>query len=438
MKVQDKTLLLLGGSFQQCIAIEKAKALEIRTVLCDYLPNNPGRNLADVFYLQSTTDRDGVLAVARKEKVDGILAYASDPAALTTAFVAEQLGLPTNPLKAVEILSFKKRFRAHLAEVGLPCPQTVSFGASLTLEEVQAKLQALPMPFVMKPTDSSGSKGVTVVRQASDVPMALASAKQHSRNGTLIAETYLEKEFPYVIGGDIFVLNGKIAFDGLMSCIRDPKCALIPGGEIYPSELRPNQKSVVIDVLSKLIVSLGLRFGELNVEVILGSDNTPYVMELGARAGGNFILLQLSDVSGIDLVQANVLCALGITPEKIEFSGNGAAAAICVVHSAEAGIFRRLRIAPEISPSVYRKVMYKREGDPVEVFNGANQALGILFLRFETVEQLQNFVCGKDELVQVEVDSPVNPLNNIEICRGGVSANAECFAVRVLCGGAGR
>ena len=143
-------------------------------------------------------------------------------------------------------------------------------------------------------------------------------------------------------------------------------------------------------------------------------------------------------MSGIDLVQANVLCALGITPEKIEFSGNGAAAAICVVHSAEAGIFRRLRIAPEISPSVYRKVMYKREGDPVEVFNGANQALGILFLRFETVEQLQNFVRGKDELVQVEVDSQVNPLNNIEICRGGVSANAECFAVRVLCGGAGR
>ena len=419
MKVLGKTLLLLGGSFQQCIAIEKAKALGIRTVLCDYLPDNPGRNLADVFYLQSTTDRDDVLAVARKEKVDGILAYASDPAAPTAAYVAERLELPTNPLKAVEILSFKNRFRAHLDEVGLPCPQTMSFVASLTLEAVQAKLQALPFPFVMKPTDSSGSKGVTVVRQASDVPMALASAKQHSRNGILIAETYLEKEFPYVIGGDIFVLDGKIAFDGLMSCIRDPKCALIPSGEIYPSGLRPNQKAAVLNVLSKLIASLGLRFGELNVEVILGPDNTPYVMELGARAGGNFIPLQLSDVSGIDLVRANVLCALGITPEKIEFSGNDAAAATCVVHSAEAGIFRKLRIAPEIASSVYRRVMYKKEGDPVEVFNGANQALGILFLRFETVEQLQYFVRRKDELVQVELDSQVNTLNNIEICRGG-------------------
>lgn len=438
MKILDKTLLLLGGSFQQCIAIEKAKALGIRTVLCDYLPDNPGRNLADVFYLQSTTDRDGVLAVAQKEKVDGILAYASDPAAPTAAYVAERMGLPTNPLKAVEILSFKNCFRVHLAAVGLPCPQTVSFAASLTLEAVQAKLQVLPFPFVMKPTDSSGSKGVTVVRQAADVPMALASAKQHSRNGILIAETYLEKEFPHVIGGDIFILDGRIAFDGLMSCIRDPKCALIPGGEIYPSGLRQDQKAAVLDVLSKLIASLGLRFGELNVEVILGPGNIPYVMELGARAGGNFIPLQLSDVSGIDLVQANVLCALGITPENIEFSGNEAVAATCVVHSAEAGIFRRLRIAPELLPSVYRKIMYKKEGDLVEVFNGANQALGILFLRFETVEQLQHFVRGKDELVRVEVEHHVNPLNNIGICRGGVSANDERFAVRLLCGGAGR
>ena len=100
-----KKILLLGGSAQQVIAIETAKKLGYYTVLCDFLTDNPGQYVADKFYLVSTTDMDAVLDVAQKEKVDGVLAYASDPAAPTAAYVAEKLGLPGSPYKSVEILS---------------------------------------------------------------------------------------------------------------------------------------------------------------------------------------------------------------------------------------------------------------------------------------------------------------------------------------------
>ena len=36
------TILLLGGSAQQVVAIDRAHELGYRTVLCDYLPDNPG------------------------------------------------------------------------------------------------------------------------------------------------------------------------------------------------------------------------------------------------------------------------------------------------------------------------------------------------------------------------------------------------------------
>ena len=78
-----KKILLLGGSAQQVIAIEKAKELGYYTVLCDFLPDNPGQHAADKFYLVSTTDKEAVLEVARAEQVSGVLAYASDPAAPT-------------------------------------------------------------------------------------------------------------------------------------------------------------------------------------------------------------------------------------------------------------------------------------------------------------------------------------------------------------------
>ena len=82
-----KKILLLGGSAQQIVAIETAKRLGLYTVLCDYLPDNPGQYVADKFYLVSTTDKEAVLAAAQAEDVDGVLAYASDPAAPTAAYV---------------------------------------------------------------------------------------------------------------------------------------------------------------------------------------------------------------------------------------------------------------------------------------------------------------------------------------------------------------
>ena len=99
-----KKILLLGGSAQQVIAIETAKKLGYYTVLCDFLTDNPGQYVADKFYLVSTTDMDAVLDVAQKEKVDGVLAYASDPAAPTAAYVAEKLGLPGSPYKSIKLI----------------------------------------------------------------------------------------------------------------------------------------------------------------------------------------------------------------------------------------------------------------------------------------------------------------------------------------------
>lgn len=63
-----KKLLLLGGSAQQIIATEMAKKFGYYTVLCDFLLDNPGQYVADVFYAASTTDKKTVLEVAKKEK----------------------------------------------------------------------------------------------------------------------------------------------------------------------------------------------------------------------------------------------------------------------------------------------------------------------------------------------------------------------------------
>src|SRR5579864_5903062 len=106
-----KRLLILGGTDYQVTAIRYARRQGHYVITCDYLPDNPGHRLADEYHNVSTTDVQGVLAVAERLRIDGILAYASDPAAPTAAYVAQRLGLAGNPLESVQILTSKHLFR---------------------------------------------------------------------------------------------------------------------------------------------------------------------------------------------------------------------------------------------------------------------------------------------------------------------------------------
>ncbi|WP_321972506.1 hypothetical protein [Paratractidigestivibacter sp.] len=403
------SILLLGGSKQQVVAIEAAKRLGYRTVLCDYLPDNPGQYVADVFYQQSTTDKQKMLEIAQLEGVSGVLAYSSDPAATTAAYVAERLGLPTNPLKSVEVLSEKHLFRKYLAGHGFPCPKSVPVAVGASADEVLGVLlgEEMSFPVVIKPTDSSGSKGVSII-DAPDIEKfarALKTAAGFSRNEVLILEEYIEYGFPRVIGGDVFVVDGEVRFWGLMSCLRDYRQGgLVPVGERNPSGLSDIQETRVREQVQALVTSLGIEFGELNVEIIVGKDDVPYFLELGARAGGNMIPIQLSDLSGIDLVEANVRYAMGDRSMPIDFCGNGLAFSTYVLHADRAGIYRELRVSPEIVGHVYRTVMYVEPGDAVEPFDGANKALGIVFLSFDDEAQLEDACETLGNQIAVEID----------------------------------
>ena len=386
-----ESILMLGGSQQQVVAIEAAKRLGYRTVLCDYLPDNPGQYVADIFYQESTTDKDKILEIAAKENVSGILAYASDPAAPTAAYVAEKLGLPTNPLDAVETLSVKHKFRKALKASGAPTPGNAVLTKDMSLNDIKLALGELKFPIVIKPTDSSGSKGVTFLDAIDGVEEAIESASEFSRNGILIAEEYITYGWPYVIGGDVFVEDGIVKFWGCMSCIRSEEAPLVPQGKMYPSGLSDEQMQSVKRATQMLVDEVGIRFGELNIEIIVDNDNNAHYLELGARAGGNMIPIQLSDVSGINLVEANVLAAMGKPVPNIEFDGtstpNGCFATY-VLHSDKTGILDKVIIDDDIMPHVYRTVMYKQHGDEVYKFENAAHAIGILFLSFESLEQM--------------------------------------------------
>ena len=101
----QKRILFLGGSAFQIPPIKYTKEQGHYVITCDYLPDNPGHEYADEYYNISTTDKEAILDLAKKLNFDGIVAYASDPAAPTQAYVGNKLGLPSNPYESVLVFS---------------------------------------------------------------------------------------------------------------------------------------------------------------------------------------------------------------------------------------------------------------------------------------------------------------------------------------------
>ena len=354
-----KKILLLGGSAQQIVAIKTAQKLGYYTVLCDYLPDNPGQYEADKFYLVSTTDKEAVLKVALDECVDGVLAYASDPAAPTAAYVAEKMKLLTNPYESVMTLCNKDRFRSFLKNNGFNTPVARGYSNN----EVDTTLFSLPV--IIKPVDSSGSKGATVLHSWDGLNEALEFAFSFSRSHRIIVEEFIEKKHPYLIGGDIFVNEGKVILWGLLNCHRDNNVnPLVPVGKSYPLLLDDVDEKVVQDTLQSMVDKLGIRFGSVNVELVVDKNNKVWPIDIGPRAGGNMIPDLLGMIFGVDVVEMAVLVAMG---EKIEEKINKGIPFYAThnLHTSQNGKYKTIEFSDELENKIIKKCLYKKAGDEV-------------------------------------------------------------------------
>lgn len=392
-----KKILLLGGSAQQIVAIKTARKHGYYTVLCDYLADNPGQYEADKFYLVSTTDKDAVLKVATDEKVDGILAYASDPAAPTAAYVAEKLGLPTNPYESVETLCNKDRFRTFLKENGFNTPNSAGYSD----KNVDTSLFSLPV--IIKPVDSSGSKGATVLHSWDGLNKALDFAFSFSRSHRLIVEEFIEKKHEYLIGGDIFVADGKVILWGLLNCHRDNSVnPLVPVGKSYPLMLDKTDEDEVKSTLQRIVDKLGLRFGSVNVELVVDKNNRVWPIDIGPRAGGNMIPDLLGMIFGADVVEMAVLSAMGERFSS-EIKEGIPYFATHNLHFDRNGIYDSIEFSEDLEKYIVKKCLYKKSGDMVEYFDNAAKALGIIFMKFEDQKTMKYILDKINQLYRVNL-----------------------------------
>jgi biotin carboxylase len=392
-------VLFLGGSAAQMPAISYAREAGYYVITADYLPQNPGHALAHEYHNVSTIDKEGILKLAASLEIDGIVAYASEPAAPTAAFVAERLGLPTNPYATVDILTSKDRYRAFLAQQGFACPRHT---VCRSLDEARPSAHELTLPVVIKPVDSSGSRGVSVLRDWGELEPAFATALSFSRAKRVILEEFIGRMGEQIIG-EGFVWNGEL----ILSCFGkhrfDPGInGLVPIGGDFPFGEEDTRRRLCRE-LQRLITAVGLQMGPMNLELRLGTNGEVYLMEVTPRNGGNLIPQLVTHATGFDMVKNAVDVALGCACDRPSADETAGFHSYCVLHSTSDGILDKLAFSPRLRAKIIEEKIWIKPGARVAKFTGAPCSIGVLILRFDSAQEMEEIMDAITEHVGVTV-----------------------------------
>jgi biotin carboxylase len=398
-----KRILILGGSRFQVPLIRRAKERGLCVITCDYLPENPGHELAGEYHNVSTTDRDGVLALARRIGIDAVASLSSDPAMPTVAHVANVLGLPGPSLDAVVQLTEKDAFRRLMSGLGLPTPASyVVAGEGLAgVSDVAATLGASASRHLVKPVDSCGSKGITVLEAGGGgLSAALQRALEQSRARRCIVEQYIDGAH---LHGDGFLQDGRLIHhylgdQGFVANTHDT----VPISTFWPSR---HQHAVLGDVarqVEAIARASGYVDGPVNIEARVSPAGEVYIIEIGPRNGGDFIPIIQQRLTGFDFVGRVLDGALGSRSAAGPAPALEGVGACYTLHADRDGIYAGFSVSDAVRDRIVLIDIVKKEGEPVYRHVSSSTSLGVALLQFVSVAERDRLMADvKSHLVPV-------------------------------------
>ena len=400
--MNQKKLLLLGGSRYLRPVIREAHALGLYVITCDYLPDNSAHRLSDQYLNISILDKDKVLDAARELQIDGVMSFACDPGVVTAAYVAEKLGLPyPASYESTCILQDKGRFRAFLRDNGFTVPWARRYTDK---QAALADAKSFTWPCIVKPVDCAGSKGVKRVDSSFELEAAIDYALDFSHSGAFIIEQFITQR-GYSSDTDCFVKDGKLCYCSFdeQRFDREAENPYTPAAYSWPSSIPQEIQAELKSELQRLMTLLGITTGVFNIETRQGTDGRAYIMECTPRGGGNRLSEVLEMATGTKLVQNAVRAAVGLPVDDMSdpvYKGHWAE---IILHSRQAGVYQSVQIDPAVMPYVVQEDYWVSPGEEIERFSGANKAIGTLVLNFPDRETLEKYM-SDDSWYQVIVN----------------------------------
>jgi len=307
MDLKGKRLLILGGAVQCLKVVEAAKRLGVYTIVTDISNSGAAKLAADEQLPYSVMDADSIIKWCLDNPVDGVINFCIDYAQVTHQMVCEALHFPSfGTAEQYKCLTDKASFKKVCMENGV----------DVIPRYEEADLDAVEYPVLVKPAESSGSRGTSVCHNKEELVIGLETAKKESKNSEAIIEKYFYGHCDFsmsyiIIDGEPYLTRtldrhvGRPEDNLQRQCI----CARCPS--VYTSLYLEKAHKTVVGMLK----NMGLTNAAVFMQGFIDGDKFRFY-DPGIRFSGAEYERMLKSATGVDVVEAFVAYALGepLTP----------------------------------------------------------------------------------------------------------------------------
>ena len=395
--MDKKSILVFGvGELQQSI-ISRAKKMNLNVVGIDPCEDAYCKDDCDAFEVVGGQDFNGTIDVAKKYKVSAIVTAATDKPLVMMARVAKELSLPFYSVETAEWSTDKFQMKQRFLEGGVPC-------ARGRLIHNSEEAQDLYFPLICKPRDNSGSRGVKLCRDLTELDSCIKEALEVSKLDTVLVEEFIE--------GREFSIEA-LHYDGKSEVIQftEKKTTEFPYnvelGHKQPANLTDEQRNQIRAIISKIASCMHFENCPSHTELKV-NERGIFLIETSPRLGGDYITSTLTPLStGINLEDQLLHISLG-EPVDTTTGRVDKASSICFFSLPEGKVIAIDSKINEASnwPNVHSFHLKLKAGDTINKITSSLNRYGQFIVTGESREEV-------DELVE-KYESEINQLINVE------------------------
>lgn len=303
-------ILVIGAAAYQVPAIQRIRERGHEAYCVDYKEGQPGFQYASGYRIVDVRDKEGCLEYARELGVSGVLTWGATLTLETASYVASAMSLPALPIDAARIATNKYLIRKRLTERGL----NVGGEVFAIMGKDDVANHQYQVPFVVKPCDGSGSKGVKIVTDETDIQEALQYAFDGARNQEIYVEPFVKGEEFSV---EAYAYNGEVFIYSIVK-------TKFKWNEEFPEYTQTTYLGIsselekaIEEEVKKAVKALNVTFGPVNFDLIVSDkDGKPYIIDVGIRNGQNLIASHIVPYSrGVDELNNSIDLCLGKSVE---------------------------------------------------------------------------------------------------------------------------
>lgn len=411
-------MLLLGGGYAEIPLIQAAKALGWYVITTGNAREGLGHPYADKNVFADFSDKEKMLELARRENVQAVCSGCNDFALLSTVYVCEKLGLPGHDSYATSLkLHHKDKYRALATRLDIPTPRAITvtttdadnnfadFEAAVAGGNTTFNGTTLTFPLIIKPVDLTGGKGIHRVATIEEARIAYKDAASRTRQDLIVVEEFVQGTNH---GFSAFLVKGKVAFafaDNEQYYINK----YMVSGANSPSTTSVAGIAKLRDYSEHIAKELHLVDGILHIQYIEKADGTPVIIEICRRPPGDLYIKFVKYATGVDYPKFIIMAETGMDISSIaDVPSNGFWLRHCLMADRQAGengckgIVQSVLFAPEIKQNIVEKFLWYKPGEIVA--DKLIYKAGIVFFKFETLEEMQDKTARMTELAKVIVE----------------------------------